>query len=263
MTDREVVAVIPARYASTRFPGKPLAMIAGKPMIVRVYERTIKARLVHRVVVAVDDDRIEDCCRQHRIPVFRSQRDHNTGTERVIEAFKAVGGSICVNVQGDEPLIEAASIDAAVRPLLKRTKMDPAIVTLRRKIEHLDDLLNPNVVKVVCDHHGRALYFSRLPIPSVFEAGTLNKKPGMDHITAVSFFRHIGLYAYHRDFIDIYDTLRSSMLETSEKLEQLKFIENGFSITCVEVDTDSYGVDRPEDIERVEAIISRGGLEES
>ena len=246
---RKILGVIPARFASSRFPGKVLAQIASKSMLQRVYERASLARYLTATIIATDDERIYDAARSFGARVVMTRADHVSGTDRVAEAASAENAELVVNVQGDEPLIEPAAIDAAILPLAH----DPAIVmgTLKKAIEDPREVTDPNVVKVVTDRNGDAIYFSRCPIP--FERG--QARPG-------THFKHIGLYVYRRDFLLGYSALPVGPLERAERLEQLRAIENGYRIRVVETEFESLGVDTPEDLERVcklfEATMAQG-----
>lgn len=238
----KILAVIPARYASTRFPGKVLAEIEGKPLVWHVHERTRQARLVTETVVATDDTRVVEALRPYGIEAFPTRPDHPSGTDRVAEVAQASDAAIVVNVQGDEPLIDPGTIDAAIRPLLDDPEV--AMSTARRRITNPDLVGNPNVVKVVCDRRGRALYFSRSPIPFIRDAGERAAQ-------ATAYWQHIGLYVYRRDFLLQYARMATSPLENLEKLEQLRALENGRPIAVVETEYESIGVDTPEDLEHV------------
>ena len=246
---RKILGVIPARFASSRFPGKVLAQIASKSMLQRVYERASLARYLTATIIATDDERIYDAARSFGARVVMTRADHVSGTDRVAEAASAENAELVVNIQGDEPLIEPAAIDAAILPLAH----DPAIVmgTLKKAIEDPREVTDPNVVKVVTDRNGDAIYFSRCPIP--FERGPA--RPG-------THFKHIGLYVYRRDFLLGYSALPVGPLERAERLEQLRAIENGYRIRVVETECESLGVDTPEDLERVcklfEASMAQG-----
>ena len=246
---RKILGVIPARFASSRFPGKVLAQIASKSMLQRVYERASLARYLTATIIATDDERIYDAARSFGARVVMTRADHVSGTDRVAEAASAENAELVVNIQGDEPLIEPAAIDAAILPLAH----DPAIVmgTLKKAIEDPREVTDPNVVKVVTDRNGDAIYFSRCPIP--FERG--QARPG-------THFKHIGLYVYRRDFLLEYSALPVGPLEQAERLEQLRAIENGYRIRVVETEFESLGVDTPEDLERVcklfEATMAQG-----
>ena len=238
-----VCAIIPARYASTRFPGKPLADICGKPMIQHVYERTLQAGSVGRVIVATDDERIRAVVAGFGGEVALTRADHPSGTDRLAEVAATLDADLVVNVQGDEPLIDPVMIDQAVRPL----QQDASVVmgTLKSRIVDAADYANPNVVKVVTDVSGFALYFSRAPIPYQ-----------RDDVPA-PLFKHVGLYVYRRDFLLKYPRLPETPLEQAEKLEQLRALEHGYRIFVAETDRQSIGVDVPEDLQKVIAELSK------
>jgi 3-deoxy-manno-octulosonate cytidylyltransferase (CMP-KDO synthetase) len=251
-----VVAIIPARYASTRLPGKPLLDIAGKPMIVRVAERTREVAAINqngRVIIATDDQRVFDAATAHNHEVMMTSPDHQTGTDRLAEVAAKLDAEIIVNVQGDEPLIEPATIEAAIAPLLA----DPSIVmsTTAEPIESAADLLNPNVVKVVTDREGFALYFSRNPVPfpraAVQRHGSIEAALAAEPELLKQYSKHTGMYVYRRDFLLRYAKLPPTPLEQSELLEQLRALEHGYRIKVVRVNHRSIGVDTPEDLERV------------
>lgn len=233
-----VVALIPARYASTRFPGKPLALVDDRTLVEHVYRRAKQARLVDAVVVATDDRRIADVVDGFGGSAVMTRDDHATGTDRLAEVAAELACDVVVNVQGDEPLISGDAIDAAVRLLDERP--DDVMGTLRRRIDSDADLASPDVVKVVVDAEGYALYFSRAAIPHV-RAGVL--RPAV--------WRHIGLYAYRRAFLCELAGLPATPLEKAEALEQLRALEHGYRIRTAETATDAIGVDTPEDLERV------------
>jgi len=259
-----VIAIIPARYASTRLPGKPLVDIAGKPMIVRVAERARQVLSISRVIVATDDQRVFDAVVAHNHEVMMTSPDHRTGTDRLAEVAAKLDAEIIVNVQGDEPLIEPATIEAAIAPLLA----DPSIVmsTTAEPIESAEDLTNPNVVKVVTDRDGFALYFSRNPIP--FPRGAVQAHGSIEAAIAAEpdllkpYSKHTGMYVYRREFLLSYAKLPPTPLEQSELLEQLRALEHGHRIKVVCVAHRSIGVDTPEDLERVR-LIFRQDLQDS
>ncbi len=241
-----ILAVIPARYASSRFPGKALARLDSRTMLEHVYERVSMARYLGSVIIATDDERIYREARRFGARVQMTRGDHVSGTDRVAEvasAFEKV--DLVVNIQGDEPLIDPAAIDAAVLPLLE----EPAIPmgTLKKKIEDPREVSDPNVVKVVTDRFQNAIYFSRSTIPYPRESGD-----------AVTHYKHIGLYVYKRDFLLRYSGFEVGPLEQAERLEQLRALENGFKIRVVETDYESLGVDTPADLERVEELFRAG-----
>lgn len=240
----QVVAIIPARYASVRFPGKPLALIAGKPMIQRVWEGARAAKAVHRVIVATDDARIEATARAFGAEVVLTKPTHPSGTDRVAEAARIVGGDVILNVQGDEPLIQGAVIDAVARPLLE----DAACVmaTAYRPLADHEDPNDPNLVKVVLAHTGHALYFSRSPIPHVREPQVESSYP---------YRLHIGIYGYRADFLQKVARWAPTPLEEAERLEQLRVLENGYAIRAVAVNYQGVAIDQPEDIPRAEQAL--------
>jgi len=237
-----VIAIIPARYQSSRLPGKALADIGGRPMIEHVYRRAAAASCVSSVLVATDDERILEAVRGFGGVACLTSPDHLSGTDRLAEVAAELGSEIIVNVQGDEPLIEPSMIDEAVEPLLE----DPMVLmsTLRRRIDDAADLQNPNVTKVVVDRDGYALYFSRAPIPFT-----------RDGSPAARAWRHVGLYVYRRDCLLQLASLPPTELERSEALEQLRALEHGIRILAVETNHDSIGVDTPEDLDRVRRLM--------
>jgi 3-deoxy-manno-octulosonate cytidylyltransferase (CMP-KDO synthetase) len=243
-----VVAILPARYASTRFPGKPLADILGQTMIERVYRRTASARLVQRVLVATDDERIAVAVRAFGGEVVMTRADHETGTDRLAEVAATLDAQLIVNVQGDEPLIDPAMIDEAIAPLLADGTI--AMGTLMAPLHTAEELFNPNVVKVVTDRRGFALYFSRAPIPWQRDAPTQ-----LAVAAAPALGRHVGLYVYRRDFLLRYADLAPTPLEQVEKLEQLRVLEQGERIYVARTTCVSLGVDTPEDLDRVRQLL--------
>jgi len=238
--------VIPARYASSRFPGKALAPIGGRPMIQRVYEGARRARSLRTVVVATDDERIAEACRTFGAPVVMTAAGHPTGTDRLSEVASGLEDEVIVNIQGDEPLIEDFVIDAAVEALLEDPGVSMATVVHAIGPEVRDD---PNRVKVVIDRNGRALYFSRSPIPYVRADGT----------PPDTIWQHVGLYAYRRAFLLDFVGLPPTPAEQAEGLEQLRALEHGHPIRCAAVEGwHSLPVDVPEDVPRVEARLAEG-----
>jgi 3-deoxy-manno-octulosonate cytidylyltransferase (CMP-KDO synthetase) len=230
--------VIPARYASSRFPGKALATLGSKTMLEHVWERVKLARYLTDVVIATDDQRIYDTARRFGAAVRMTRADHVSGTDRAAEiASASEDADLIVNIQGDEPLIDPAAIDAAIVPLIH----EPAIQmgTLKKRIEDPREIGDPNVVKVVTDRFQNAIYFSRATIPYVRGGGI------------AIYYKHIGLYGYRRDFLLRYSDLPTGPLEEAERLEQLRALENGFKIRVVETEYESLGVDTPEDLARV------------
>lgn len=249
-----VTAVIPARYASTRFPGKPLADLCGKPMIQWVYERTARCLAVNRVIVATDDERIATAVRAFGGEVVMTRADHVTGTDRLAEVAAKIESALIVNVQGDEPLIDSRMIEQAIEPM--RRNPGVPMGTLKSRILTVAEYLNPNVVKVVTDRNDYALYFSRAPIPY----GRDMTEQLADRFDEVEAYKHIGLYVYRRDFLLTYHKLAPTPLEQLEKLEQLRALENGFRMKVAETKLTSIGVDTPEDLEQVRQILANAAL---
>ena len=244
----KITAIIPARYASTRFPAKALADIMGKPMVQHVYERASRAALVSEVVVATDDERIATAVRAFGGRVEMTATTHETGTDRLAEVAARSDADIIVNVQGDEPLIEPEMIDEAIRPLVD----DPAIPmgTLKTRIKTIHDFLSPNVVKVVTGVDDCALYFSRSPLPN-FRDRWNDLKDEAFVSGRLLCYKHVGLYVYRRDFLLRFAALQPTPLELAEKLEQLRAVENGYRIRVVETEHSCIGVDTPGDLEKV------------
>ena len=235
-----VLCVIPARYDSTRLPGKPLADIAGKPMIQRVYERAAEAKLPELVVVATDDARVLAAMESCGGKAMMTAKDHPTGTDRLAEVARAYANyDVIINVQGDEPLIAPQIIDDLATAFTEEPELKMA--TVMTVIED-EEKNNPNNVKVVTDKNGYALYFSRSLIPYPRTAGV------------VPVYKHIGIYAYRRDFLLEYAKMLPTSLEQSESLEQLRALENGYRIKVIKTDCKFVGVDTPEDLARVNAI---------
>lgn len=265
-TQKNVIAIIPARYASTRLPGKMLLDIGGKPLILHTLEQTGKARLVSRVIVATDDERIFDVVTQAGGEAVMTSTEHRSGTDRLAEVAAGLPeGSIIVNVQGDEPLISPDTIDAAVEALLGDDSADMA--TTCEPIESLwDELLNGNVVKVVVGDHGYADHFSRSPMPWPREAalrhgGDPNHAIAAEPELLANFRKHTGLYVYRREYLLKFARMVPTRLEQFEMLEQLRALENGTKIRVVDASGSSIGVDTIEDLERVREIIgSRPGV---
>ncbi len=241
------IAIIPARFAATRLPGKPLVALAGKPMIERVWARVRRAERISRVIVATDDDRILQAVTGFGGEAVMTRAEHRSGTERVAEvAATAVrgGDDIFVNVQGDEPLIEPAAIDAAVEAIESEEGL--RVATLAVPIARPADIMDPNVVKVVLDFDGNALYFSRAPIPWVRDR---------DAPVHARHLKHLGLYSFRRAALLDFPTLPLGDLERIEQLEQLRWMENGYKIRVAETPHDSISVDVPEDVTRVEQLL--------
>jgi len=244
----EIIGVIPARFASTRFPGKPLHLIAGKPLVQRVVERCRSARSLSDVVVATDDARIAEVASKFcRVEMTRD--DHPSGTDRIAEVAGRIVADGYVNIQGDEPLMDPTVIDA-VASLLSKYEMSTAATP----IHDLAEFDNPNVVKAVVAMDGRALYFSRRTVPYLRD---LAGRPASEQLAAFPFLKHLGIYGFRRETLLRLVTFAVSPLEAAEKLEQLRALENGVPIAVARVAHDSVGVDVPADVARVEALLAR------
>jgi 3-deoxy-manno-octulosonate cytidylyltransferase (CMP-KDO synthetase) len=239
-----IVAIIPARFASTRLPGKPLAEIHGKTMIQRVWERARAAKLPQRVLVATDDDRIVAAVRSFGGEAVLTSAAHATGTDRLAEAVQATDADVVVNVQGDEPLVDPGAIKELVTPFASDSGLQ--MTTLFRRIRDQAELSNPNIVKVVLDRGGFAMYFSRAPIPYVRDP-----RGGWPPL-----YRHIGLYAYRRSALLVLASLEPTPLERAEALEQLRALEHGIRIKAVETSYESFEVNTPEDLEQVRRLLA-------
>lgn len=245
----KVVAIIPARYHSNRFEGKPLAHIMGKPMIQHVYERAQKVSLLSKVVVATDDERIVDCVRGFNGEVVMTRPDHASGSDRLAEAATLLDipeQDVVVNIQGDQPLFPAEVVEQVATPLID----DPALPmsTLIYKIIRPEEINDPNHVKTVFDRNGKALYFSRSPIP-------FQRDPQDPRIP--TYYKHLGFYAYRKGFLLTFVSLPEGEWERFEKLEQLRALEYGYAIKVVLTEHDSVEVDTPRDLERVEEIMRK------
>lgn len=239
--------LIPARYASTRLPGKPLLDLAGRPLVIRVAERA-RASGAQRTVIATDDERIRAAAEAHGVEAILTRADHSTGTDRLAEAAQALrleDDTIVVNVQGDEPLIDPATVDAVVSALLEDRAIQ--LATPCAAITNPADIMDPNVVKVVRDFDGNALYFSRAPVPWVRDTS---------ETVAARHWKHLGLYGFRREALLEFPTLPPGELEHLEQLEQLRWLENGFRLRVVETDYDAVSVDVPADIARVEKLLA-------
>jgi 3-deoxy-manno-octulosonate cytidylyltransferase (CMP-KDO synthetase) len=241
----KAIAVIPARYASTRLPGKALLDIGGRPMIQRVYEQAARAASLSGVWIATDDQRIFDVVRGFGGQVVMTRADHPSGTDRIAEALRGLETDVVVNVQGDEPLLDPREIDAVVAPLVDDPELQMSTAAVAIHDPH--DMAEPGNVKVVVDQHGYALYFSRLPIPFDRSGGCPPR------------LKHLGLYAYRKEFVFRYAALPPTPLEQMERLEQLRVLEHGYRIRVVLTEHDAIGVDTPEDLERVRALVAQGG----
>lgn len=245
----KILCVIPARYKSTRLPGKPLADIAGTPMIIRVLERVIKAKNIQGVIAAVDDERVLSTVKEYGYNALMTSPHHQTGTDRLAEvAITYEDVDVIINIQGDEPLIDPDLIDTLAQEFHLDENLQMATVKTLMDEEEAD---NPNSVKVITDKDGYALYFSRSKIPYKREN------------TNIKFYKHIGIYAYRRDFLLKFASLKSTPLEKAESLEQLRALENGYKIKVIESDKQFIGVDTKEDLEKVNEIYKHLRSEEN
>ena len=241
----KVIGVIPCRYKSSRFQGKPIAMICGKPMLWHVWNQAKKTKYVDKLIVATDDNRIYDVCYQYGIESIMTSEDHKTGTDRVAEVAERIGGDVFVNIQGDEPMIDPSGIDVVVAKIINND--EESIANAFALIENKSDLINGNVVKVITSNTNYAIAYSRSPIPYPKESNPTYK-------------RQIGLYAIKRESILEFPLLNRGYLELSESIEMLRYLENGYKIKMVEVsDNNSIPVDVPDDVMRVETLMKNRG----
>ena len=240
----DVIGVIPARFHSTRFEGKPLVDIMGKPMIQHVWERAKQALILDDLVIACDDERIANAARDFNAKVVLTAKGHVSGTDRICEVVNQMDTKIVINIQGDEPLIHPSMIEAVARALVD----DPGInmATLIKKIADPHEINDPHVVKVVVDKNNFALYFSRAPIPY---------RSSHSELKSHDYYKHIGLYGYTKDFLFAFKNLFPSNLEKIERLEQLRVLESGYRIKAIETKYDTLAVDTPQDLERVKQFL--------
>ena len=239
-------AIIPARYASTRFPGKPLALLGGKPVIQRVYEQAVS--VLGEAYVATDDQRIFDTVESFGGQAVMTRSDHKSGTDRIEEAARKIytTADIIINVQGDEPFIQASQIETLCRLF---DTPETQIGTLGKRFESMEAAENPNSPKIVCDTNGFALYFSRSLIPFI------RGKERNEWFTHFPFLKHLGIYAYRREVLTEITQLPQSPLEMAESLEQLRWLQNGYRIRVGETDVETVGIDTPEDLQHAEAFL--------
>ena len=252
-----VVAIIPARFGSTRLPGKPLAQIGGRPMIQHVYQSATKARVLDRVIVATDDRRIEAAVKKFGGEVMMTSPNHTSGTDRLAEVARKIKADLLVNVQGDLPFIAAKTITQAVRPLCRDRNIPMG--TVCTAIYDKSEWCNPNVVKVLTDKARQALFFTRAPVPFRRNDGinSNGKKVSSREKCYLWGYRHLGLYVYRRQFLLTFSRLRPTALEQIESLEQLRALENGYRIYVAQVDESSVEVDTPADLLRAEDYLKR------
>ena len=242
----KLIAMIPARYGATRFPAKLMQDLCGKPVIVHTYQRVADTNLFDQVYVVTDDDRIENAIHEVGGKVIRSQKEHNSGSDRLAEASKNLEVDIIVNVQGDEPFTDKENLQKVIDIFANDSQQNIAVASLMERITHPDDIANPNNVKVVVNKFNEALYFSRSVIP--FPRDTNTKVP---------YYKHIGIYAYRKDALQQFTQLPPSLLEETEKLEQLRYLENGFKIRLAVTDIPTIGIDTPEDLEKARKRLSK------
>ena len=242
----EAIGIIPARYGSTRFEGKLLADFCGKPVIQHTWENAKKSKSIEDLIIATDDKRIYKAAKGFGAKTVYTSKGHRSGSDRLTEVTASIDAKIVVNIQADEPLIHSSMIDDVVDPLRKNSGI--AMATLCHKIKNKEELLDPNVVKVVMDRKGFALYFSRAPIPYDQQTMDNGRKPAHR-------YKHIGLYAYTKDFLFTFKSLPQSTLEKIEKLEQLRVIENGYKIKVIETKYETVGIDTPADLLKATELI--------
>ena len=242
----DCLGVIPARYSSTRFEGKVLADISGKPMIQHVWERAKQAKALDELIIACDDERVANIARDFGANVAMTSKGHASGTDRIVEVVNPLDVKIVVNIQGDEPLIHPMMIDSVARALLEDHSL--SVATIMKRIEDPLSINDPHVVKVVVDKNNFALYFSRAAIPYL----ALNSE-----VESPVYYKHIGLYGYTKDFLFTYKNLPQSNLERTECLEQLRVLDGGFRIKVIETKFDTVGVDTPQDLEKLKEFLSK------
>lgn len=246
-----IIGIIPARFASTRLLGKPLADICGKPMIQHTYESVKKSKLLNEIIIAVDDEKVAQVISDFGANVVMTPKDIATGSDRIAYVARNLPhAKIIVNIQGDEPFIKGEMIDQAIEPLLFDRSVN--VSTLARRIDSLEDLKSPSVVKVVFDYNNCAMYFSRAAIPYVRDART-----NVERIQKAEIYKHIGLYVYRKESLFRFTELKPTDLEQTEKLEQLRMLENGFKIKVVVTEHESISIDTQDDLERARMYYSR------
>ena len=244
----DAIGVIPARYSSTRFSGKVLTDISGKSMIQHVWERAKKALLLDDVIIACDEEKVFSVVQEFGANCVMTAKGHLSGSDRITEVVGPIDVKVVVNIQADEPLVQPLMIDSLVEALLRDNSIYMA--TLIKRIEDIKEINNPNIVKVIVDKNNFALYFSRAPIP--YRADNAQIQP--------VYYKHIGLYAYTKDFLFTYKNIPLSSLESAECLEQLRVLEEGYRIKVIETKFDTIGVDTPQDLDRVKRILAKEEL---
>ena len=244
------IGIIPARWASSRFEGKVLAEISKKPIIQHVWEKAKESKLLDDLIIAADNEKVLDAVKKFGGKVCYTSPDQPSGTDRVCEVVNPIDVKIVVNIQGDEPMIKGVMIDSLITALLEDEEAQMA--TLIRRVSDINEIYNPNVVKAVVDKKGYAIYFSRSPIPYARDNSEARRTPNIE-----LYYKHIGLYAYTKDFLFTYTNLPLSKLEHAEKLELLRALEHGFKIKTVETEFDTVGIDTPEDLEKFKNILEK------
>lgn len=239
-----VIGVIPARYQSSRLPFKLLKKLAGKPLIQWTWESAASARLLDKLIIACDDEKILEAVKEFGAEAVLTSSDHTSGTDRIAETVIDIDTDIVINIQADEPLIHSTIIDSLAQQMLDNKEISMA--TVKKKIDDKEEIHNPSIVKVICDKDGFAIYFSRLAIPYLRDQGAI-----------CTYYKHLGIYAYRKDFLYTFKNLPPSYLEEAEKLEQLRAVEAGAKIKVIETIFDSWGVDTEEDFEKVEKILTK------
>jgi 3-deoxy-manno-octulosonate cytidylyltransferase (CMP-KDO synthetase) len=239
----DVIGVIPARYESSRLAHKLLREVCGKPLIQWAWENASKASLLDRLIIACDNVKIKEVAESFGAKVVMTSMKHQSGTDRIAEAVRDIDARIVINIQADEPIMHQSTIDSLAREMINNPST--LMATVRKKIETDEDINNPNVVKLICDKNDFAIYFSRYPIP-YYRDGSIEKK----------YYKHLGIYAYTKDFLYTFKNLPSSFLENAERLEQLRAIEAGHKIKVIETKFESIGVDTEEDLQKVETVFN-------
>ncbi len=244
----KVIGVIPARYGSTRFPAKVLANLLGKPMIQHVWEGAKKSKLLNDLIIACDDERVRDKAKSFGAKAVLTSPEHKSGSDRIIEAVSSLNFDIVINIQGDEPLVHPSMIDGLAKAMLD----DKACVmaTVIKPLDDLKEIEDPNVVKAIVDHKGYAIYFSRSVIP-------YNRDKA--DVKSIGYYKHLGLYAYRKEFLMNFKNLPASRLEKTEQLEQLRVIQAGYKIKTVETPYNTMAVDTADDLKRVEEYLKKAG----
>jgi 3-deoxy-manno-octulosonate cytidylyltransferase (CMP-KDO synthetase) len=242
-----ILGVIPARYASTRLPYKLVRNLSGKPLLQWTWENASRARLLDKLVIACDDPKIEELAHSFGAEVMLTSNLHSSGTDRVAEAARDIDAKIVLNIQADEPLMHPSTIDNLAQTMLDEPTL--VMATVRKKISEAGEIASPQVVKVICDKNNFALYFSRFSIPYYRQTNT----PQL-------YYKHLGIYAYTKDFLYTFKNLPFSYLEEAEKLEQLRALQAGYKIKVIDTLFDSWGVDTEEDLQKVESILRERGI---